>query len=45
MKTPHRPWHQYLWIWSILYFALGFWNILFAWLGMVDFILQGFLHV
>ena len=39
MKTPHRPWHQYLWIWSILYFALGFWNILFAWLGMVDFIL------
>lgn len=37
MKKKH--WYQYLWIWSILYFALGFFNILFAWLGMIDFIL------
>ena len=28
-----------MWIWSIVYFALGFFNILFAWLGLIDFIL------
>ena len=33
-----RKWYKYLWIWSILYFALGFFNILFAWLGMIDFL-------
>ena len=32
-------WYDYLWIWSIVYFALGFFNILFAWLGMIDFLL------
>ena len=37
MKKKH--WYDYLWIWTILYFALGFFNILFAWLGMIDFIL------
>ena len=36
-KKSH--WYDYLWIWSIIYFALGFFNILFAWLGMIDFIL------
>jgi len=34
-----RKWYDYLWIWSILYFSLGFFNILFAWLGLIDFIL------
>ena len=34
-----KHWYQYLWIWSIVYFALGFFNILFAWLGMIDFLL------
>ncbi len=34
-----KRWYDYLWIWSILYFALGFFNILFAWLGMIDFLL------
>lgn len=33
-----KYWYDYLWIWSIIYFALGFFNILFAWLGMIDFI-------
>ncbi len=33
-----KKWYDYLWIWSILYFALGFFNILFAWLGMIDFL-------
>lgn len=36
-KTKH--WYDYLWIWSIVFFALGFFNIMFAWLGMIDFIL------
>ncbi len=34
-----RHWYDYLWIWSIVYFAMGFFNIIFAWLGMIDFIL------
>ena len=37
MKKKH--WYDYLWIWTIIYFVLGFFNILFAWLGMIDFIL------
>ena len=36
MKTKH--WYDYLWIWTALYFILGFFNILFAWLGMIDFL-------
>ena len=35
MKKKH--WYDYLWIWSIIYFSLGFFNILFAWLGLLDF--------
>lgn len=44
MKKRGR-WYDYLWIWSILYFALGFFNILFAWLGMIDFLLPILLAV
>ena len=33
-----KHWYEYLWIWAILYFALGFFNILFAWFGMTDFL-------
>lgn len=33
-----KEWYDYLWIWTILYFSLGFFNILFAWLGMIDFL-------
>ena len=33
-----KHWYEYLWIWAILYFALGFFNILFAWFGMIDFL-------
>ena len=36
-KAKH--WYDYLWVYAILYFALGFFNILFAWLGMIDFLL------
>ena len=38
-KIRKNHWYDYLWIWSILYFALGFFNILFAWLGLIDFLL------
>ena len=33
-----RHWYQKLWIWPVVYFSLGFFNILFAWLGMIDFL-------
>ena len=38
-----KKWYDYLWIWTILYFALGFFNILFAWLGMIDFLVPLFI--
>lgn len=34
-----QHWYNYLWIWSVIYFTLGFFNILFAWLGLISFIL------
>jgi polyferredoxin len=37
MKKKH--WYDYLWIASVVYLALGFFNILFAWLGMICFII------
>ena len=37
MRKKH--WYDYLWIWTILYFILGFFNILFAWLGLIDFLI------
>ena len=43
MKGKH--WYDYLWIWTILYFALGLFNILFAWLGMIDFMLPLFIAI
>lgn len=33
-----KQWYDYLWIASIVYLALGFFNILFAWLGLICFI-------
>ena len=33
-----KKWYDYLWIFTIVYFTLGFFNILFAWLGMICFI-------
>ncbi len=41
MKKKH--WYDYLWIWTIVYFVLGFFNILFAWLGMIDFLVPLFI--
>ena len=36
MKGPKR-WYDYLWIASAAYLILGFFNILFAWLGLLCF--------
>ena len=38
-------WYDSLWIWTIVYFALGFFNILFAWLGMIDFLVPLFVAI
>ena len=32
-----RKWYEYLWIASLVYLVLGFFNILFAWLGLLCF--------
>ena len=34
-----KHWYDYLWIASLAYLALGFVNILFAWLGLICFFL------
>ncbi len=34
----NKKWYDYLWIVEISYFVLGFFNILFAWIGMVFFL-------
>lgn len=36
-KARERHWYDYLWIASSVYLALGFFNILFAWLGLICF--------
>ena len=38
MKNKNKNWYDYLWIVSIIYFVLGAFNILFAWLGMICFL-------
>ena len=43
MKKKH--WYDYLWFWTILYFVLGYFNILFAWLGMIDFMVPLFIAI
>jgi hypothetical protein len=37
MKKKH--WYEYLWIVSTVYLIFGFFNILFAWFGMICFII------
>lgn len=32
-----KHWYDYLWIFSLTYLVLGFFNILFAWLGLLCF--------
>ena len=35
-----KHWYDYLWIASLLYLLLGFFNILFAWLGLLCFFIR-----
>ena len=37
MASKNKRWYDYLWIVSPVYLALGFVNILFAWIGLVFF--------
>ena len=32
-----KQWYDYLWILSLTYLILGFFNIMFAWLGLICF--------
>ena len=38
-RTDKKKWYEYLWIFSSIYLILGFVNILFAWLGLICFML------
>ena len=40
-----KHWYDYLWIASLLYLLLGFFNILFAWLGLLCFFIPLILSV
>lgn len=33
-----KKWSDFLWVFSVLYLILGFFNILFAWLGLICFV-------
>jgi hypothetical protein len=43
MKRRH--WYDYLWIASAAYLALGFFNILFAWFGLICFVTPLFIGI
>lgn len=38
MKTKKKKWYDYMWIVSIAYLVLGFFNIMFGWLGLICFV-------
>lgn len=40
-----KRWYDYLWIATALYLVLGFFNILFAWLGLLCFFIPLILAV
>ena len=40
-----QHWYNYLWVWSVVYFVMGFFNILFAWLGLISFFLPLFFAI
>lgn len=35
MKNKKKNWYDYMWIATIVYFALGLFNVIFAWLGLI----------
>lgn len=38
-KQKNKKWSDYLWLVSATYFILGFFNIVFAWLGVICFLI------
>lgn len=38
-----KMWYEYLWLFSATYLILGFFNILFAWLGLICFLVPLFI--
>ncbi|MFQ9922475.1 MAG: 4Fe-4S binding protein [Beduini sp.] len=40
-----KHWYDYLWIYTPVYLFLGMFNILFAWLGMIEFIVPLFISI
>lgn len=38
MKNKKKVWWEYLWIGTSIYFILGFFNVLFGWLGLICFL-------
>ena len=38
-KQKNKKWSDYLWLISATYFILGFFNIVFAWLGVICFLI------
>lgn len=43
MNNKKKKWYEYLWIFTPIYFLLGIFNILFAWLGVIEFLLPLFI--
>lgn len=39
MKNKQKHWYNYLWIFSSFYIIMGFFNILFAWVGLLCFVI------
>lgn len=37
MKNKSKHWYNYLWVFSAFYIVMGFFNILFAWVGLLCF--------
>ena len=38
-KQRNKKWSDYMWLVSATYFTLGFFNIVFAWLGVICFLI------
>ena len=44
-KKTKKTWKDYMWIISLTYLILGFFNILFAWLGLLCFFIPLFISI
>lgn len=45
MKNRKKHWYDYLWFVTPVYLALGLFNIMFAWIGMIFFLLPLFIAI